>query len=99
MYNKFIKFKAGLVELADTLGLDPSGEIRGSSSLSTSIGIIPVETKMVDVHDCESWLVSSNLTNRIFSKKDLTSFRNDDIILLSSDGGTADTQVLSTCVL
>ena len=37
MYNKFIKFKVGLVELADTLGLDPSGEIRGSSSPSTSI--------------------------------------------------------------
>lgn len=59
MYNKFIKFKAGLVELADTLGLELSGAIRGSS----------------------------NFTNKIFLKKDLTSFENDDIILLSSDGG------------
>ena len=70
MYNKFIKFKAGLVELADTLGLEPSGAIRGSS----------------------------NLTNRIF-KKHLTFLKIDDIILLSLDGGMADTQVLSTCVL
>jgi hypothetical protein len=37
MYNKFIKFEAGLVELADTLGLDPSGEIRRGSSPLTSI--------------------------------------------------------------
>lgn len=37
MYNKFVKFKAGLVEMADTLGLDPSGEIRGGSSPPTSI--------------------------------------------------------------
>ena len=49
--------------------------------------IIPVEAKAVDAHDCESWLVSSNLTNRIFSKKSLTYFENDDIISLSLDGG------------
>ena len=66
IYNKFIKFKAGLVELTDTLDLDSSGEKRGSSILSTSISIIPVEAKMVDAHNCELWLVSSNLTNRIF---------------------------------
>lgn len=37
MYNKFIKFKAGLVELADTLGLELSGAIRGSSNLTNRI--------------------------------------------------------------
>ena len=54
---------------------------------------------MVDAHNCELWLVSSNLTNRIFLKKHLTFLKSDDIILLSLDGGMADTQVLSTCVL
>ena len=37
MYNKFIKFKAGLVELADTLGLELSGAIRGSLNLTNKI--------------------------------------------------------------
>ena len=60
--------------MADTLGLDPSGEIRGGSSPPTSISIIPVEMKLVDIRNCELWLVSSNLTNRIFFKKRLDLF-------------------------